>query len=77
MAESARIQVILTPEQDEALKLHAANQKRSVSNLGACIIEEWLRENPAANTKAELLAESIKRTYGFNDQKMALIQPFL
>jgi len=78
MAVGTRIQVILTPEQAEALQLHAKNQKRSTSNMGSTIIEEWLEAHPhAASTKAELLAASIQRTYGFDDQKMDLIRPFL
>ena len=77
MAESKRVQVILTLEQVEALELHAKGQKRSTSNMAAFILEEWLRKNPAAKTKPELLAASIQRTYGFDDQKMEYIRACL
>lgn len=66
MATSTRIQVILSPEVAETLQVLAKIEKRSVSNLGSRIIEEYLAspevtENiKLAELKAQITNEKIR-----------------
>ena len=66
MATSTRIQVILSPEVAETLQVLARIEKRSVSNLGSRIIEEYLSspevtENiKLAELKAKITNEKIR-----------------
>lgn len=45
MPANPKINVILTPNEIETLKKHAAAQSRSLSSLAAFIIREWLAQN--------------------------------
>lgn len=73
MATSTRIQVILSPEVAETLQVLARIEKRSVSNLGSRIIEDYLAspevtENiKLADMKAKITNERIRDALEHSD----------
>ena len=74
MADSRRIQVILPSELDEKLKLHALEQKRSVSAMGARIIEDYVDSLPVPAAGDDAILKSMKRLYGFDEETLEAIR---